>query len=1164
MKRVWQSQPKCIQLGGVVNGHKTPILLDSGAAISVVPESLVQPSQIASTSVAVKPFGARKPILLPTANLTFVIGELEWVEWVAVAPKQEGAEEEVLYSLDLQSERGLNLVLMVNKVDQAEVKRVTTRAQSKADKQEEKENAMAAAKENPSAKSLTTIVHDKLDVREESEVVVVDESICEESENPSRKEVVGGVLGRQDEDVEKVLGLEMESYADEKEEVYELRKEKREEPELVVPLVKVGPGSRAALVEETKSDPTLGKWRVLADKGEKGFKWENGLLYQTVTTHVLEVVHLMVLPKGFRVKVMDLAHDKLNHMGARRVQALLRQKFSWPGMGQEVIQYCRSCPTCQRCAKNPARKVPMGERKVMSEPFESVAFDIVGPMPKGKGGHRFLLTAICMSSRWPEALPMKSITAKAVSLGMAEIFSRTGIPLQLVTDQGAQFVGSVVTQLCRNLHIEKIQTTPYHPEGNGVVERMHGTLGAMLTKAASQGLDWVGQVPFALFALRAAPNRDSMFSPFELVYGIQVRTPLDIIHQGWAQLEFEELDTDEWAEWLVERLQVWHDIMKDRGEEASKKRKKEFDKKSVERVLEEGDLVLCRVPGMAHKLEEAWHGPYPIVEKMNRVDLRVDLGKGRQKVLHINNLKRYQVREEEVMRLAVVADDFSEDRDVGLRMNGKCESFDDGQIEVLKGEYPEVFSDLPGRTEVCTLKIDTGEAPPISIVPYCVPDRMKEGVRQEVDKLLELGVAEPSHSPWASPIVPVPKSDGSIRLCVDYRRLNSVTVADPYYMTTLEEILEKVGSSRCLSKLDLSKGFYQIGIEQGTKEKTAFITPFGKFAFNRMPFGLRNAPAIFQRTMEEVLRGCYEYSAPYIDDIVVFSKNGVEHVQHLKGVLAALGENGLTIKENKCEFGKTQIEYLGHLIGNGELAVPRHRATAMAEFLVPKTKRQLRSFLGAASYYRRFILNFARYSSLLTPDTSKFAPSVVQWSGGKLEAFNHLKGVLVNVCVLTIPSQEDCFSLHTDASGLGIGATLNVQRGGVEKPVAFFSRQLQGAQKRYSATELEGLAVFKAINFFDHFLYGRKFTVITDHKALVSLLKSKRLNRRLHGWVLKLLDFNFEILYRPGKENNDADGLSRQAWSSEEGDPGSVLEEMEQQTRSSEVSVGGDVGLRPT
>ena len=237
----------------------------------------------------------------------------------------------------------------------------------------------------------------------------------------------------------------------------------------------------------------------------------------------------------------------------------------------------------------------------------------------------------------------------------------------------------------------------------------------------------------------------------------------------------------------------------------------------------------------------------------------------------------------------------------------------------------------------------------------------------------------------------------------------------------------------------------------------------------------------------------------------------------------------------------------------------------MAEFLLPKTKKQLRSFLGAASYYRRFIKGFANYSSLSTPATSEFAPSVVGWSEERLEAFQHLKVCLCDVCVLTIPSQEDVFVLHTDASGVGIGATLNVIRDGVEKPAAYFSRQLQGAQHNYSATELEGLAIFKSIHFFAHFLYGRRFKVVTDHKALVSFLKSRVLNKRLHGWALKLLDFDFEILYRPGKDHQDADGLSRQAWISSEGDSSAASERKEmEQPRAAAVLSRGDVGIAPT
>ena len=553
-----------------------------------------------------------------------------------------------------------------------------------------------------------------------------------------------------------------------------------------------------------------------------------------------------------------------------------------------------------------------------------------------------------------------------------------------------------------------------------------------------------------------------------------------------------------------------------------------------------------------------------MVDKLNRVDYKVEVGRKKYKVLHINNLKKFWERELEVMRLVVVADDCDEDEAVRVTMQGDCADFDVAEIVQLQEEFPDVFDARPGRTGVCQLEIHTGEAQPIASTPYRVPERLKEGVRHEIDKLLELGVVVESTSPWASPIVPVPKPDGSLRLCIDYRRLNAVSVADPYYMCTLDEILERVGNSGCISKLDLRKGFYQIEVKEEDIPKTAFVSPFGKFEFLRMPFGLRNAPSIFQRVMEIVLKECYLFSAPYIDDVVVFSVDGKEHGAHLREVLQALRNHGLTVNIDKCAFGKEQVEYLGHLIGKGQLAVPGHRATAMAEFLLPKSKKQLRSFLGAASYYRKFIKGFACQSFVLSPDTSKFAPGLVAWDAAKLEAFNKLKVSLVDVCILTVPVCEDIFSLHTDASGWGIGATLNVVREGVELPVGYFSKQLQGAQQHYSATELEGLAIFKAIFYFSHFLWGRHFTVLTDHRALVSLLKSRTLNKRLYGWLLKLLDFSFEVVYRPGVHHQDADALSRQAWST--ADMGAVLEwEPPRQPRAAARSeVGGDVGRSPT
>ena len=1121
--RIWNGLVEGQQVEGTINGWDTLVLLDSGADITLVPEALVKPCQLTGGSVAVRGYGATHSWLLPTAEVLFMVDGDEWIETVGVVPKREGMKEEVIYSLDLRSHRGFALAQLLHRDSPKEVLRVTTRAEAKKEQQE-------------------------------TEAELAELAACRPAVTP----LPGGC------DVSDEPGVEVDTTEVALADLEEMEELAEEEASMVfedeIPCVKKGGSDKEALIAATKEDPSLESWRRLADKGENGFLWEKGLLYQEVMPQVLEKGLVLVLPKSFRLRVLVLAHDKMQHMGARRVTKLVKQRFTWPGVGNDIVKFCRACPVCQKCDKRKTRKAWMVERPVMSEPFEVIAIDLVGPIEAGKGGCTHLLTAICMATRWPDAIPLRSTTARAVATGLLDIFSRIGIPLQILSDQGTQFTGKVLQHLCEGLGIQQIQSTPYYPEGNGVVERMHGPLCAMLTKAAREGQDWVGQVPFALFALRAAPNRDTGFSPFELVYGRRVRTPLDVLHQGWTQEEFEGLNCSEWADWLVSKLECWHEVMRERETEASKNRKINFDKKTVGRVLEVGDLVLIRKPGIIPKLEEAWLGPFPVIAKLNSVNYRVRTSKGREGVQHINNLKRYHERELEVLRLAVVAEDFEQDEAKGVKLQGTCEDFDIEKWKELKQEFEDVFSDASGRTGVCQLHIDTGEALPIASGPHRVPDRLKEGVRMEVAKLVEMGVVEESTSPWTSPIVPVPKGDGSIRLCVDYRRLNGVSQPDPYYMATLEEILERVGTSGCISKLDLSKGFYQIEVGEESIPKTAFITPFGKYQFLRMPFGLCNAPSIFQRVMECVLRGCYMFSAPYIDDIVVFSQDGETHLSDLREVLLALRKNGLTAKLGKCAFGKKKLEYLGHLIGGGEMAVPEHRATAMAEFVLPRTKRQLRAFLGAASYYRKFVSHFADHSSLLTPSTSKFSPSVVVWSEEMLEAFHTLRVSLVDVCALTVPSLEDSFVLHSDASGAGIGAALYVVREGEEKLVAFFSKQLQGAQSRYSATELEALAVFKSINFFAHYLWGTRFEVVTDHRALVYLMSSKKLNKRLTGWALQLMDFNFYITYKPGTTHLDADGMSRQGWQILE----LPMKDGDRQTGTSSLQVGGDVGTSPT
>lgn len=357
------------------------------------------------------------------------------------------------------------------------------------------------------------------------------------------------------------------------------------------------------------------------------------------------------------------------------------------------------------------------------------------------------------------------------------------------------------------------------------------------------------------------------------------------------------------------------------------------------------------------------------------------------------------------------------------------------------------------------------------------------------------------------------KSDGGIRLCVDFCKLNSVTVREPYYIPGFEEMVEKVGVGRVLSKIDLAKGFHQVEVVESDRKKTAFICPFGKFQYRRMPFGLTNAPAVFQRLMDEVLVSCMDFARVYIDDVLVVSESWSVHMCHLRAVFEVLKEAGLTCKRSKCVFGKRKLEFLGHRIGDGVVSVPEARVRAIAEHPLPHTRRQLKGFLGLVGFYRRFVSGFHRWSAVLTPHTSGSGSGKVMWTSLMEEAFRKLCVCLCDFVVLCVPRSEDKFVLECDASGSGVGAVLSVVRDGERRPVAFFSKQLSGAQKRYSAQELECLAVVESITHFAYYLYGRKFDVVTDHRGLESLRDGRQWNRRVQGWALRLAEFDFGISY---------------------------------------------------
>ncbi len=295
----------------------------------------------------------------------------------------------------------------------------------------------------------------------------------------------------------------------------------------------------------------------------------------------------------------------------------------------------------------------------------------------------------------------------------------------------------------------------------------------------------------------------------------------------------------------------------------------------------------------------------------------------------------------------------------------------------------------------------------------------------------------------------------------------------------------------------------------------------------------------------------------YVDDVVVFSESWVQHLNDLKSVIECLGDAGFKIKMKKCTFGRKYLTYLGHRIGGGGVSIPECRVQALSAFVKPRTKRDMRAFLGSMSYYRRFIKGFGSLSSHLTPAVSLRAPRQVEWTRRMESAYGELKQSLCDHVMLCIPSSSDDLRLYTDASGDGIGACLHVVRDGEEFPVAFFSRQLRPAEKNYSITEFESLAIVAAIRHFEQLVYARPLEVVTDHRACLALLDGKGLNRRLLRFALTLQDRAVHIVHRPGLLHQNADGFSRQSWSRDDGSDLSLSA-----CPTGPSLVGGDVGLR--
>ena len=450
-------------------------------------------------------------------------------------------------------------------------------------------------------------------------------------------------------------------------------------------------------------------------------------------------------------------------------------------------------------------------------------------------------------------------------------------------------------------------------------------------------------------------------------------------------------------------------------------------------------------------------------------------------------------------------------------------------IQKLISQFSHIFSDQNSKLTPCKLQpipiITEGE--PICQRAYRTPLLKRKAISEAIDDMLAQGIIRPSCSPWASPVTLVPKPDGSIRFCVDYRKLNQVTRKDRYPLPQVADVVDGMQGTSIFSTIDLKSGFHQILVNPEDCQKTAFICHRGLFEFVRMPFGLANGPAHFQRVMDIVFRDLLGVCVMvYIDDIVIYSKNMNEHLKHLELVFDRLAFFGLQIKAEKCHFALPEIKLLGFVLNRDGIKANPDKTSAIASMPPPRTVKQVRSFLGMTGYYRQCIPGYASLAEPLNELTKK--RSRFHWSSQCQSAFEGLKKALISDSVVRYPRIDLPYRLYTDASDSCVGAILcQTHEDGVEYVVQYVSHQLSTTQRRWATIEKEAYAVVYALQKLRPYLYGADFVVYTDHKPLLCLFSKSLNNTKIQRWAILLAEYGATIKYRPGSNNIRADMLSR-------------------------------------
>lgn len=1085
---------------GFVNGQEIDILRDTGATIDLVPRKFISPHLFCSENIWIKQPLSPELICLPLAVVE-ISGSFGTVQTKAAVCGNHSNQEKYLL--------GNKTAVLIKEKNGYEffpvgtINAVQTRSQAKRVQTEEREI------NNPNLE-----MGGRNSEGDEDEAIHI---------SPTSEEQISVPAVQTDAPELELLKIDRENFI----------KAQKESSDLKTLF-------EHAMNQEPSSTP-------------KTYSLTNGLLVKNREDKLGNNVELLVIPENLREQIKSLCHEGTSaHLGTTKTKDKLNRYFYWPNCYKEIDEFVKTCDQCQRAGKpNEKTKAPLKLVPVIQEVFTKLNIDACGPLPITENGNRYVITAMCMSSKYPEAVPVSDIGSVSVTDALLNIFSRMGFPREIQCDQGTSFTSALTTEFFERFGINVRHSSVHHPQSNPI-ERFHRTLKRLVRALCLEsGTEWDRHLPSILLALRTVTHESTGYTPSELVYGKNLRTPETLIMEHWMEPGEEGSPVTEYVFKLINRLKRCQEVSITKMEEMQIKRKLWYDRNAVKREFREGDLVLVLATNKPNKLSVQWIGPGTIRSKISDTNYLVEIPgrKERSQIYHVNMLKPYYKRPEHVNLLACEEDQetvIEEDTEIpyleksstiydfpeiieSSKLNKTLKETQIDQLRELLSRNSKCFSNEPGLTDLVEHNIELTSNEPIRSKPYRVSQRQNEILKSEIQEMLKLGIIEVGESDYTSPMILVEVPGKEPRPCIDYRRLNEIIRTEYFPIPNIEERVEQVSSAKFISLFDLKRGYWQIKLSKEAQRYAAFCTTFGTYRPLRMSFGLKNAPYFFSKLMSEVLKGFENFAIPYLDDIAVFSDTWESHLRHLECVLDRIKKAKLTIKPSKCKFAQNHLKYLGHDIGNGSRTPAQAKVQSVVDFPTPRTKTQIRAFLGLAGYYGRYIENFSVVAAPLTDALKgKAKKGDIVWTSECEEAFQTLKHKLIEKPVLYAPNFKKQFIVQTDASNAGVGVVLTqLNEEGEEHPILYLSKKFSEVEKRYSTTEKECASIVFAVKKLHYYLDGSPFVVMTDHNPLVWLRSNASSNPRLMRWALVLQPYDFKIVHRSGKNNKNADSLSR-------------------------------------